>query len=148
MRSLSKEEAHQFALLQLAGVPVADIVTYFVPPGTKDEEILASAKEWPGQREVLEALRLLTGGVPWQQLSPEERLKIALDKHYAEMAYFLWSHNYADLTGGEKGKADDCRRALEAKLAGTAGKGNFLEVFYEEYMKKQKGAVTLPMGRA
>ena len=48
------------------------------------------------------------------------------------MAYFLYSRNYAELAGQEKQKADTCRTALEAKLAGTSGKLSAVETFWAD----------------
>jgi hypothetical protein len=80
----------------------------------------------------------------WQEMSLQERIQYAIDKHYAEMAYFLYSRNYADLQGAEKAKADTCRMTLEAKLAGMAGKLDALSQFYADLasgkIKTQKEA--------
>jgi hypothetical protein len=62
----------------------------------------------------------------------EEKIKTATDNHYAQLAYFLFSHNYSDLGTTDKAKADTARQALEAKLAGTAGKGDALSQFFSD----------------
>jgi hypothetical protein len=81
-------------------------------------------------------------------MSAEERIRFAIDKHYNEMAYFLYSHNYGELSGPDKAKADTCRQALEAKLAGTAGKFTPLDEFWNDMRAKlaaqRAGPVALP----
>ena len=145
---LSPEEADQFALLLLAGMPALIVVKCFFPPSTSEGLLKAAAQEMPKQPTVQAALVRLTGGTPWQRLRPEERLELALKKHYAEMAYFLWTQNYQEAQGADKAKADTCRAALEAKLAGTAGKGNALERLYEELVQKQRMAMLPKVGKA
>ena len=147
-RRLNDAEAHQFALMLLAGAPVSVACSYFLPPDAGEEDIEIAAEVWPGQKEVLKAIQTLTGGVPWHHLSPEERIRIALDKMYAEMAYFLWSHNYSDAGGVEKLKADTCRQALEAKVAGTAGKGNAIEEYYREILQQKRTGIEVKVGKA
>lgn len=125
----------------LGGIPAMVAAAYFLPSSTDPSEIRLAAQEFSRQPEVAEALQRLSGGVPWHKMEPEARLKLALEKTYAEMGFFLWSHNYADLSGPEKDKADRCRDVLERKLAGTAGQGNPLDKFYEEVLmqtRKQK----------
>ena len=79
-------------------------------------------------------------GKSWQEMSLEERIHFSIDKHYSEMAYFLYSHNYSQLVGTDRQKADICRQALEAKIAGTAGKMGPLEQFWADI---KTGKVTL-----
>lgn len=138
---LNEFEAQQLALLILSGVPPIDAVAPFISSEAGEGALEKAAVELPRQQLVLKAIQDLSGGVPWQKLRPEERLQIALDKHYAEMAYFMWTHNYTDLSGVDKVKADTCRAALEAKLAGTAGKGSILDRFYEEVIATQRARI-------
>ena len=140
---LSNGQAEEFARIILSGVPLTRAARYFLPPELEPDDVQAEAHGFWGQEEVQRAMEALTGGVPWQRLSKDERLQIALDKHYAELAYFLWSTNYSELDGAGKQKADTCRQALEAKVAGTAGKGNAMERFYEDLLVAyKKGAVS------
>ena len=141
--TLTPDQAQEFARIVLSGVPLQRAARYFLPTDLEHDEVRDEAAHFWAQPEVQSALEALTGGVPWQRLSKEERLSIALDKHYAELAYFLWSTNYSELDGAGKQKADTCRQALEAKLAGTAGKGNAMERFYEDLLVAyKKGAVS------
>ena len=134
MQKLNDTEAQQFALLLMAGVSPASAATYFLPSKVQDEALQEAAQTWCHQREVMKHVEAMSGG-PWEKLTKEQRLQVALDKMYAEMAFFLWSHSYGDLQGLDRQKADTCRAALEAKLAGTAGKGNAIERFYEDLLK-------------
>ena len=139
---LTAEQAEEFARIVLSGVPTHRAARYFLPPHVEAAEVQDASNEFYRQAEVQAALEKLTGGVPWQRMSKDERLSIALDKHYAELAFFLWSNNYSDLDGAGKQKADTCRQALEAKVAGTAGKGNAMERFYEDLLVQYKrGAI-------
>jgi hypothetical protein len=146
MRALTELEAQQFALILLSGCPPSQAVGYFLVEGDDGEAEERFLQAWPRQPEVLEAIRGLTGG-EWHTLGEEERLQLALRKHYAELAFFLWSHNYNDLNGPDKMKADGCRQALEAKLAGLAGKEDQLADFYKDvlgaYQAQAKAAMTV-----
>jgi hypothetical protein len=59
------------------------------------------------------------------------------------MAFYLYSHNYCDLSGNEKLKADTCRQALEVKTAGMAGKLDALSQFYADILSKKAGMPSL-----
>lgn len=132
-------QAYQFALMVLAGVPPVDAVAYF-----QDSEHLvdmyALAREWQRSPLVAAELVKLQKG-DWTALSAQDRIKLALDKHYNEMAYFLYSHNYSDLDATKKSKADTCRVALEQKLAGMAGVMSPLASFWQDV---QSGKVRFP----
>lgn len=119
---LNDIQAAQFALMILAGVTAEVGASYFLtdPPA---EVIKEAARKWPKQKEVTRELVRLQGGKDWLAMSPAERVQTALDKHYNEMAFYLYHNNYADLDGGKKSKADICRESLEARIA-SAGKVN------------------------
>jgi hypothetical protein len=131
MRDLSREEADQFAQMILAGAPAATAASYFFGDDTTPDDIAQTAAWWMRKRIVKEAIEHHQGR-SWLQMSGEERIKTALDKHYNEMAYYLYSRNYSDLQGADKVKADTAREALEKKLAGTAGATDPLTRFYED----------------
>ena len=130
----SKESAYQFALMLKCGSPAREAIRYFLPcddPNLTVSMIEAVAARWLAspliQKEIL-ALQ----GKDWTEMSLTEQLRTAVDKTYVEMAYFLYSRNYVDLSGPERSKADECRRTLEAKLAGTAGKLTAVETFWAD----------------
>lgn len=141
MIPLTQEIAFQFAVMLTSGMPAEDAIRYFIPED--DPDPLGTAKttlsKWLRSTHVKQALKTLQGR-SWQDMSGEERIKSALDLHYNQLAYFLYSHNYASLVGADKAKADTCRQALEAKLAGMAGKGDFLSRFFDDV---QSGRVKL-----
>ena len=139
-RKLSQGEADQFALILLSGAPLSDAVGYFLPLDSPEEIIALAIQDWPQQLEVAEALKRYSGGEDWHRLTDEQRLEVAIKKHYNEMAYFLWTNNYAESTGNEKLKADTCRQAIETKLAGMAGQESPLSRFYHDMLAKYEHA--------
>jgi hypothetical protein len=62
----------------------------------------------------------------------EEQIRAGLDQQYASLAYLCFSINYVTASDREKAKLDAARTALEAKLAGTAGKTDALSSFFED----------------
>ena len=100
----------------------------------------SAALEWPQQPEVVEALTRYTGGEEWHRMTDEQRLETAMKKHYNEMAYFLWTTNYAEASSTNKLKADTCRVAIESKLAGMAGQESPLSRFYHDMLAKYEHA--------
>ena len=129
-------QAEQFAMILLSGAPVADAVSYFLPAKASDKDRAAAIEAWPSQSEVLDAIQRYTGGQAWHEMEDHDRMSVALKKHYNEMAYFLWTANYAEMTGNEKLKADTCRIAIETKLAGMAGQESPLSRFYHDMLSK------------
>ena len=127
-RVLNEPEAEQFALMLLSGAPIRDVVGYFLDENSPEEVVMDAAEMWPGQHK----------------MSDQQRLEVALKKHYNEMAYFLWSSNYAEIDGKERLKADTCRTALEVKVAGMAGQDSPLTRFYADMLEKSepKGKVS------
>jgi hypothetical protein len=74
-------------------------------------------------------------------MSLEDRMRTALDQHYNSLAYFLYSHNYTEANSSDKPKIDTARQAIEAKLAGQAGKLDALSQFFDDI---STGKVKLP----
>lgn len=140
MKLPDESQAYQFALMVMAGVPNEEALRYFIDADVQPDPIqFASwAKQWARSPEVMKQMVKLQHG-SWVDLTPQQRIQLALDKHYNEMAYFLYTHNYADLAAhpAVKTKADSCRTTLEAKVAGMAGKLNPLSAFWEDMMRKQ-----------
>jgi len=140
MMNPSHEEAFQFALMITAGVPSREAIRWFVSE-TDPLEIAAQHDAWMRDRAVRREVIKIQGGKAWQDLSLDEKISLSINKHYAEMAYFLYSRNYCELQGAEKAKADTCRSALEAKLAGQAGKMDALSQFYAAMAAKGSPAI-------
>lgn len=128
------EQAYQFAQMVLAGLPAPDAVRYFLPEDAVVDSLNLTqlGQRWQAHRDVAAAMVRLQKG-DWVSLSGAERIKLALDKHYNEMAYFLYTHNFAEITHPQlQAKSTACRMALEAKVAGTAGKMNELTRFWDD----------------
>lgn len=129
----NSDQARQFAVMLSVGAPPSEAIRYFLP----EEEMVSptylavQAELWLRSKAVQEAVRSIQGK-DWTEMTAHERISLAIDKHYTEMAYFLYSRNYVDLGGADKAKADTCRAALEAKLAGTAGKLSAVEQFWSD----------------
>lgn len=142
----TEDQAFQFALILGAGVPSEEAIRYFIPGGDEwtPSAVAALHDRWMRSARVNKALTKQMGAA-WQEMSIEQRIKHAVDKNYTEMAYFLFSHNYATVQGADKVKADTCRATLEAKLAGMAGKldplANFLEDFFDKRGKAEVAGV-------
>lgn len=127
----TKEEALAFALMLAAGMPGPDAIGYFLGENDPPEMAGLKLKAWMKSKELQGAIREVNGA-PWQDLTLEDRIKFAVNKTYSEMAYYLYSRNYVELTGNDKQKADTCRQALEAKLSGMAGKMDALSQFWSD----------------
>lgn len=133
MANPNTDQAKQFAVMLSVGAPPSEAIRYFIP---EEETVSATylavqAEQWLRSKAVQDAVRSIQGK-DWTEMSAHERISLAIDKHYSEMAYFLYSRNYVDLGGADKAKADTCRAALEAKLAGTAGKLSAVEQFWSD----------------
>jgi hypothetical protein len=113
-----------------AGMPVEHIMTYFLPDSTPGERSSVAAG-WTRSRLLQDAIKELQGD-EWHLLSLDDRIQKSIDKHYSELAYFLYTHNYSDASGMEKTKSDTARVVLETKLAGNAGKNDPLSQFYSD----------------
>lgn len=140
----TKEEAAHFVLMMAAGVPAAEAYgRYFAPETVPVQVVVEIAGKWLRHPYVKKALEELQGK-GWEALQVEERIRLALDKHYSELAYLLYSRNYLELSGGtQTKKADTARTVLEVKLAGLAGKLDPLSRFWTD-LTEGKIQVTKP----
>ena len=126
-----------------AGLPSSDAIMYFVE--TEDPKELAFIlAEWQKSMAVKKAMLNLMGKA-WQDMSLDEQCTHALNQHYASLAYYLYSHNYSEVGSHDKPKIDTARVALEARQAGTAGKGDALSVFFED-LRSGKVKLNKPVG--
>lgn len=133
----SDEQAYALAVMLTSGMPSHVAFSYFLEP---EIDAIAAAQYqnlWLKSKNLQKAILKLQGKA-WQEMSLEERVKYAVDKHYGEMAYYLYAHNYSELSGAEKTKADTCRAVLEAKLAGMAGKVDPLSKLYDDLLQAAK----------
>jgi hypothetical protein len=124
------EQALQFAMILQAGLPATQAIQYFTDASDPLELGQLTAK-WLRSRAVKQAQTKLMGRA-WTDMSLEERIDKALNQHYAGMAWLLFSTHYVDASTSDKGKLDSARQALEARKAGTAGKGDALSRFFDD----------------
>jgi hypothetical protein len=127
----TKEQATQFAIMLSSGVPSRIAITYFLTEGFPEGSVVALHEKWM-RSEAIQAAILHLQGRAWQEMTVEERIQLSIEKHYSEMAYYLYANNYVDMIGAAKTKADTCRSALETKLAGLAGKTDALSRFWDD----------------
>ena len=120
----------------LTEAPIAEAMRYFWDEEQPEAVLIECEETWPMQPAVLMALEQQSGGEAWHRLTDPQRLSLALKKHYNEMAYVLWTTNYVECDGGAKLKADTCRSAIEAKVAGMAGKESPLASFYHDLLQR------------
>jgi hypothetical protein len=131
-----------------AGLPQLKAMAYLVPEYDRTVSKTMRAgwrRRWMNDPLLLDAAKRLNGG-EWVSLDPERRLEIALDKHYAELAYFLYTHDYADLEEVDLKKADVAREALAAKLnaADAEGEDAPFTRFMRDLMEGKVAAVRPP----
>jgi hypothetical protein len=113
-----------------SGLPAAQAILYFVE--TEDPgELMLALRKWQRSIAVRRAMASLLEK-PWTEMSAEEAMRAGLEIHYRQLATLLHSENYIDADPQTKGKMDAARVAIEAKLAGQAGKMNALEQFYDD----------------
>jgi hypothetical protein len=132
-KDITDAEAKQFAVMFLAGVPPSHAVKYFFPEDTSPEELAHCARTWTQAPRVAKAITELQGK-NWIDMEPQERIKTALEKHYNEMAFFIYHNPYGDLDDKKLAKADKCRDVLEKKLAGQAGVADPLTQLYQDML--------------
>jgi len=137
---ITKENAMQFALILSSGVPHLQAMGY-VCPELEGQALKVELGRWLRSRVVQNAI-ITVQKKSWQDMELGERIDFAVNKNYTEMAYYLYANNYSDLHGADRVKADTCRTALEAKVAGMAGKMDALSRFWDDV---RQGKVALPM---
>ena len=137
------DEATQFALMLKSGMPSISIIAYFYDD-VDAHTLRAEHERWVRSKRILAAIRRVQGK-GWEEMNLTEQITFSSDKHYAELAYFLYSHNYSELSSSaDVTNADTCRKVLEAKLAGTTGKLSPLETWFQDI---KDGRVILPTVR-
>jgi hypothetical protein len=126
----SQDQAFQFATMLRAGLPAEQAILYFL--SDSDPVIItATLSKWQRSRAVGQAVKALEGK-EWTEMSLDEMLNASLAQHYRTLAFLLYSTNYITANQGEKSKLDSARQAIEAKIAGTAGKVDALSAFYDD----------------
>jgi hypothetical protein len=124
------EQAIQFAIMTEAGLPPENAMLYFTD-SDDPAEIMMMVGKWRRSKAYQKAVVRLMGK-SWQDMSLDEKIKAGLDFQYASLAYLCKTINYATANQAEKAKLDSARTALEAKLAGVAGKSDPLSQFFDD----------------
>jgi len=127
--------ADQFAVILSSGCPPLRALTYFYPD-LQLRELMVELERWMKSAKVRRAIVKLQGK-EWEKMSLQEKLEYSINKHYSELAFFLYNSNYNDLIGPDRTKADVCRTVIESKLAGMAGKQDAMTRFLDDFLTKQ-----------
>lgn len=141
----TEQQAYEFAKLLRSGVPQPDALAYILGPGLDSHTTHSVLGLWLRSAAVRDALAVLNGGA-WPALAPEARLDVALDKHYAEMAYFLYTHDFDQATGPELRKLDTAREALELQRTGKLQANSPFMKFLTAILKPGAEALRLGTG--
>lgn len=116
--AFTEEVAYNMARLLCAGCPPEQAALYLCPD-CDDATVKATAREWMASRELLIAVEELEGGA-WLDLPAEKRYQLAYDKQVSEMAFYLRTHNFVDVTDKvELEKMKMARETLRAEIKGV-----------------------------
>lgn len=134
--TLTRSQARDFARMLTAGLPATEAVLYFVAESEElsAEAITRLAWTWQRSADVLAAIADLNGGA-WVDLPEDRRLAVALDKHFAELAYYLYTTSFTTAAGAELGKLNTARQALRDKLAGGMDEDSPLARFMRDLIE-------------
>lgn len=142
MTNPTKDQAFQFALMLAAGLSPTEAILYFTDE--EDPHFLGEMlRKWTRSKEFKQAT-IEQLGKSWQEMSLEEQISKATDRHYAQLAYLLFSSHYGEVGPSDKAKLDTARQSLEAKQAGTAGKTDALSRFFDD-INQGKLKLNLPV---
>lgn len=142
--------ASEYAKLLMSGVPPLLALRYLAPQAyaAANETTLEQwLREWAGSPLVFAAVNALNSG-EWHHLTPERRLQLAMDKHLAELAHFLYVHPYEDLMGIDLTKANTAADRLSKHLDGGDGDGHApWQEFVRDMLKEmdKPGAAAVPL---
>lgn len=135
-----------YAKLLTVGCPPVRAVIYVVPSLNETEPGREAAKkvarQWAADVHVLKALASINGG-DWQDLPPEKRYQLALDKNLGEAAFHLWTVNFGDVEhreGLEKMKM--AREMLKAALGQRPDDSDPMQAFARFALDLAKEAAT------
>lgn len=125
------QQAHAFATMLLSGLTAPDAIGYFLDGDEDPVTISELIRKWRRSRRVQAATRALLGKA-FHEMSSDEQMSTALKVHYSQLSALLFSSHYAEASAMDKAKLDSARTAIEAKVAGTAGKGDALARFFDD----------------
>lgn len=144
---LSPDFAREFVKLLHAGIPSLDALGYFAPAHFASLSI-NSRKEWLSRWQnspiMAKAASAFAGG-NWQDLDKDARLQLALDKHMAELAYFLYTADYAKSEGLDYKKLTDARTAIMQMM--SEGEGDTDTPFMRAMRELMEGKVADALGK-
>ena len=93
---------------------------------------------------MLDAINELQGG-EWHTLEPEKRLQLALDKHLAELAHLLYTHQYDGADAVLTSKMDTAAKRLTEYLTESPDDSESpWRRFVEDFMKGKLSDIELP----
>lgn len=119
----TQDKAHALVKMLMAGLPALACLQFF---DRKHYQRLTPVQrqkwfeEWTATAEFEREVDAFNGG-KWQDLDPHQRLSLALDKHHAEMAFYLYSHNYNSEAIENWSKMTEAREALTKLVEGSEG---------------------------
>lgn len=121
--TLTAESAYEIAKLLAAGCPIGVACAFVWPKydaslvGYSDDDVVRARwhENVARDRLTLDAVTKLNGA-EWQNLPKEERLQIALDKHFAECAFVLYTNNYSTAENDVKRTMDVAAERLMRKI--------------------------------
>lgn len=114
-------QAATFVRLLTAGIPKLEALAYCTrdcPAPTSTDHERTRLQTWGSDPHVVHAVRAANGG-EWADLAIEKQTALALDKHLAELAYFVYSHSFENADPATLTKLQDARRALAESQART-----------------------------
>lgn len=114
--AMTPELAQVYAKLLTAGCPELTAVQYMAP-WLELDLLRPTALAWKTNPDVLQAVNGLNGGA-WFDLEPEARMKLAMQKSDAEIAFWLWDASFTDLTAKEELEKLKLARSVVKDLLG------------------------------
>lgn len=132
--------ASEFALLLAAGVSPVECLRYLSPAYFAHASAASRRtwlSEWSASPLLLTAINELNGG-EWHKLDPDRRLQLALDKHLAELAHFLYTHSFRSASGEVLRKIDTAAARLTDFLTDRSGGDSPFKDFVQEFMAQWK----------
>lgn len=148
--NLTSAKAREFALLLASGVDPLNALRYMAPSAfdrMADDERTDWLNALAGDRLVLRAVNELNGA-EWHHLDADKRLQLALDKHFSELAYLLYTTSYRTAEGSILRKIDNAAERLMKYLTESDGGGEGADsgwrAFVGEIMKQYESSTSPP----
>ncbi len=108
---LTVDLARTFVRIIMAGVPADQALVYCAPHVQSADGQAVAVQAWAND-PLMAAAVVAFNGAEWHCLDADKRIELALDKHAAELAYFLYAHSFEHAAGDELKKLSDAREAL------------------------------------